>query len=173
MATASMNPAPNATKCSISRRLPGERRTTAMPPSRLPSAATRAKTSGETLDTGQEVVPRVARRILEHLVQQPCERRADVRPRSHPGGEEIVAVDGQLRQRQRILRGAHRVDDGRKRGARSGHAEQEQEIAGRVADLREPAAYGRQVRRIRVPVAPLADRAGPLDLLERALESRE
>src|SRR5213594_2917650 len=101
-ATASMKPAPNATKCSISASSRAARRVTASAPTTLPSAATRAYQ--KALDTGEEVIARVTGRILEHFRQQPLERLAHLRPGAHPGGQEIVALYRQVLHRQRILR---------------------------------------------------------------------
>src|SRR3989449_7208023 len=108
-ATASMKPAPNATKCSIRASSRAARRVTASAPTTLPSAATRAYQ--KALDTGEEVVARVTGRILEHFRQQPLERLAHLRPGAHPGGQEIVALHGEVFHGQGVLRGADGGDD--------------------------------------------------------------
>src|SRR2546430_15240671 len=77
MATASMNPAPNATKCSMTARPRAARRVTASAPSRLPSAATSAHT--RALDMGEQVLLRIAARVLEYPAKQGL-------PRHDPGG---------------------------------------------------------------------------------------
>src|SRR5258705_4134799 len=76
MATESMNPAPNATSSSMTRSSRTARRVTASAPSTLPAAATRAYS--RALDTREQVLPGVARRILEHFVQQAGDGPADV-----------------------------------------------------------------------------------------------
>src|SRR5206468_391228 len=101
-ATASMKPAPNATKCSISASSRAARRVTASAPTTLPSAATKAYQ--KALDTGEEVVAGVTGRILEHFREQPLERLPHLRPGAHPGGQEIVPLHRQVLHRQRILR---------------------------------------------------------------------
>src|SRR3989454_5900325 len=109
IATASMNPAPKATKCSITWRPSAARRVTASAPTTLPSAATSAY--NRALDTGEQVRLRVAGGILEHLGEQALQRLAHVGARSHAGGEEVVARDGEVLQRQGVLGGANRSDD--------------------------------------------------------------
>src|SRR5437016_8103574 len=101
-ATASMKPAPNATKCSISASSRAARRVTASAPTTLPSAATKAYQ--KALDTGEEVVAGVTGRILEHFREQPLERLPHLRPGAHPGGQEIVPLHRQVLHRQRIFR---------------------------------------------------------------------
>src|SRR2546421_62017 len=108
IATASMNPAPNATKCSITWRPSAARRVTASAPTTLPSAATRAYITA--LDTGEQVLLRVAGGILEHLGEQALQRLAHAGAGSHAGGEEVVARNGEVLQRQGVL--------GRRRGTR-------------------------------------------------------
>src|SRR5213082_695849 len=97
-ATASMNPAPNATKCSMSASSRAARRVTASAPATFPSAATRAY--NRALDTGEQLLPR-----LPHLRAGPHARR-----------DEIVAADREVLQGQRVLGGADRRDDLRKAG---------------------------------------------------------
>ena len=67
IATDNMNPAPNARKCSITLSCSAARRVTASAPSTLPAAATRAYT--RALDTGQQVLLGVARRIFEDFLE--------------------------------------------------------------------------------------------------------
>src|SRR2546422_818197 len=109
-----MNPAPNATKCSMTARPRAARRVTASAPSTLPSAATSAYT--RALDTGQQVVLGVALRVLEHLGEQPLQHLAHVGPGPHPRGDQVVPVHRELLQRQGILRGADRSHDSREAG---------------------------------------------------------
>src|SRR5712691_5630477 len=109
IATASMNPAPKATKCSITRRPRAARRTTATAPSTLPRAATRAYS--RALDTGQEIVPGVPGGILEDLRQQALQRLPDLRPRPHAGRDQVGTVHGEVGEREGILGGADGLDD--------------------------------------------------------------
>src|SRR6266849_5447642 len=106
-ATASMKPAPKATKCSISASSRAARRVTASAPTTLPSAATRAYP--KALDTGQEIVARVAARILEHFREQPLEGLSHLGPGPHACGQEVVALHREILDRQRVLRGADRL----------------------------------------------------------------
>src|SRR5438477_9445996 len=108
-ATASMNPAPNATKCSISASSRAARRVTASAPATFPTAATRAYSSA--LDTSEQLLPRVARGVVEHVGEQPRQRLAHNRPGPHPCRDEIVAADREVLQSQRVLGGADRLDD--------------------------------------------------------------
>src|SRR6266566_7396878 len=176
-ATASMKPAPNATKCSMTARPRAARRVTASAPSTLPSAATSAYT--KALDTGQQVLLGVALRILEHLGEQPLQHFAHVRPGPHPRGDQVVPVHRELRQRQRILRGADRCDDGREAGngkRETGNVQRGQyreQVVGVFPGLRKPAPDRRKVLRVRIFVLPRADRAPSLDVLIGALEPRE
>src|SRR5881398_1330569 len=101
-----MNPAPNATKCSMTARPRAARRVTASAPTTLPSAATSAYT--RALDTGQEVLFGVALRILEHQGEQPLQHLAHIGPGTHAGGDQVVPVHREVLQRQGILRGADR-----------------------------------------------------------------
>src|SRR5437879_13835748 len=87
-----MHPAPKATKCSITWRPSAARRVTASAPTTLPSAATRAYITA--LDTGEQVLLRVAGGILQHLGDQALQRLAHVAARPHAGGEEDVAGHG-------------------------------------------------------------------------------
>src|SRR6266480_8127246 len=119
-ATASMKPAPNATKCSMTARPRAARRVTASAPITLPSAATSAYT--RALDTGQQVTLGVALRVLEHLGQQPLQHLAHVGPGPHPRGDQVVPVHREVLQRQGILGGADRGDDGRETGDGRGEA---------------------------------------------------
>src|SRR5438552_18593981 len=96
-----MKPAPNATKCSISASSPAARRVTASAPTTLPSAATRAYP--KALDTGEELVARVAGRLREHFRQQPLEGLPHARPGAHARGQEIVAVHREVRHGPEIL----------------------------------------------------------------------
>src|SRR5947207_14490765 len=108
-ATASMNPAPNATKCSIRASSRAARRATARAPATFPRAATRAYSSA--LDTSEQLLPRVARGVVEHVAEQPRQRLAHLRAGSHPRRDEIVAADREVLQSQRVLGGADRLDD--------------------------------------------------------------
>src|SRR3989441_4513059 len=177
MATASMNPAPKATKCSITWRPSAARRVTASAPTTLPSAATRAYITA--LDTGEQVLLRVAGGILEHLGEQALQRLAHAGAGSHAGGEEVVAGDGKVFQRHRVLGGADRCHDRRQSGngkRETGNVErreQRQELVGVLAGFREPAAHLRDVPRIGILVAPGPDRTAPFDVLVGALEPSE
>src|SRR5436853_3528092 len=137
IATASMNPAPKATKCSSTWRPSAARRVTASAPTTLPSAATSAYITA--LDTGEQVRLRVAGGILEHLGEQALQRLAHVGAGSHAGGEEVVAGEGKVFQRHGVLGGADRCHNpretgcGRRETERREHCEQ---IAGVLADLR-------------------------------------
>src|SRR6267378_2685199 len=109
-----MNPAPNATKCSISRSPRTACRTTASPPSTLPSAATSAYHSA--LDTGQEILLGVARGVLEHLRQQALQRLADARARPHSGREQVRAVHREVREGEGVFGSPDRLDNLRETG---------------------------------------------------------
>src|SRR3989441_8360500 len=119
IATASMNPAPKATNCSIPWGPSAARRVTASAPTTLPSAATSAYSTA--LDTGEQVRLRVADGILEHLGEQALERVAHVGAGSHAGGEEVVARGGEVLQRQGVLGGAVRRHKFWERGAGGGN----------------------------------------------------
>src|SRR2546428_4689633 len=116
IATASMNPAPKATKCSITWRPSAARRVTASAPTTLPSAATSAYITA--LDTGEQVLLRVAGVILEHLGEQPLQRLPHVGAGSHARREEVVAGDGECLQGQGVLGGADRFHNPREAGGR-------------------------------------------------------
>src|ERR1700704_1662702 len=110
-----MNPAPNATKCSIRASSRAARRVTASAPTTLPSAATRAYP--RALDTGEEIVARVAGRILEHFREQPLEGLPYFRPGPLARGQEVVAFHREVFHGQRILRGPNGLHNLRERGA--------------------------------------------------------
>src|SRR5437899_4468260 len=96
-----MNPAPNATKCSITWRPSAARRVTASAPTTLPSAATSAYITA--LDTGEQVLLRVAGGILEHLGEQALQCLPHVGAGSHARREDVVAGDGEVFQRHREI----------------------------------------------------------------------
>src|SRR2546423_15370221 len=100
-ATASMKPAPNATKCSMTARPRAARRVTASAPITLPSAATSAYT--RALDTGQQIALGVALRVLEHLGEQPLRHLAHAGPGPHPRAGQAVPVHREVVRRERIL----------------------------------------------------------------------
>src|SRR5438874_6266914 len=100
-ATASMNPAPNATKCSISASSRAARRVTASAPATLPRAATRAYSSA--LDTGEQLVSRVARRIFQHVREQPRQRLPQLRAGPHARRDQVVLGHAEILERERIL----------------------------------------------------------------------
>src|SRR5712691_8604905 len=86
-----MNPAPNATKCSMSLSSLVARRVTASAPSTLPSAATSAYTSA--LDTGEEILLGVLGRVVEHLAEQALQHLPHLRqPVSNHGGVFRVGI---------------------------------------------------------------------------------
>src|SRR5260370_26898211 len=116
-----MNPAPNATKCSMSRRPRTACRTTASPPSTLPSAARSAYHSA--LDTGQEKLFGVAGRVLQHVRQQALQRLANARPRPHASGEQIGTIHREVSERQGILGGADGLDNPRELDWRLGEGQ--------------------------------------------------
>src|SRR5438874_160710 len=103
-ATASMNPAPNATKCSISASSRAARRVTASAPATLPRAATRAYSSA--LDTGQQLVSGVARGIFQHVREQPRQRLPQLRAGPHARRDQVVPGHREVLERERILGGA-------------------------------------------------------------------
>src|ERR1051326_5328739 len=171
-ATARMNPAPTARKRWTGPSARAARRVTASAPATLPTAATRAYSSA--LDTSEQLLPRVARRVVEHVSEQPRERLAHLRPGPHARGDEIVPGDGEVLEGQGILGGADRLDHLRERGAGSGtRREQDQQVVGVLARLGEPFAHRGQMLRVRVVVPPPPDRAPALDVLVRALEARQ
>src|SRR2546425_3047556 len=112
-----MKPAPNATKCSIRASSRAARRVTASAPTTLPSAAMRAYP--RALDTGEEIVARVAGRILEHLCEQPLEGRSHFGPGPHARGQEVVAFHREVLYGQGILRGTNGLHNLREWGAGS------------------------------------------------------
>src|SRR2546427_154595 len=114
MASASMNPAPNATECSMTVSPRANRCETASAPKTFPSAASTAYANA--LDMRQEIVLPVARRVLEHLGEEPLERRSDVGTRPHAGREQVVARHGKILQGQGVLGGADRFDNSEKPG---------------------------------------------------------
>src|SRR5689334_9413628 len=176
-ATASMNPAPNATKCSISTSSRAARRVTASAPATLPSAATRAYSSA--LDTGEQLLPGVARRVVEHVRQQPRQRLAHLGAGSHAHRDEIVARDGEVLEGQGVLGGPDRGDhlhetrNGMRDAGCGMRSEQRQQIVGVRARFGEPATDFGQMLGVRILVAPLADGPPALDLLAGALAPRE
>src|SRR6185295_2195405 len=99
IATESMKPAPNATSSSMTRSSRTARRVTARAPSTLPAAAMSAYSSA--LDTGEEVLLRVAAGILEHFVQQPGECFPDVGARPHARRDQVVAFHGEVLEGER------------------------------------------------------------------------
>src|SRR3989449_4166842 len=133
-ATASMKPAPNATKCSIRASSRAARRVTASAPTTLPSAAMRAYP--RALDTREEIVARVAGRILEHFREQPLEGRSHLGPGPHARGQEVVAFYREVLYGQGILgspNGRHNLRAGR---AGSGtRREQGQQVVGILTHL--------------------------------------
>src|SRR2546429_8090385 len=128
MATASMNPAPNATKCSMTARPGAARRVTASAPSRLPTAATSAYT--RALDMGEQVLLRIAARGLEHLAEQALERLAHVGSRPHSRSDQVVPVHREVLQWPRILRGADgcHKPGGQGEGGRTGRGQGGQSV---------------------------------------------
>src|SRR5258708_6388164 len=102
-----MKPAPNATKCSIRTSSRAARRVTASAPTTLPSAATRAYP--KALDTGQEIIARVAARILEHFREQPLEGLSHLGPGPHACGQEVVALHREILDREGVLRRPHAI----------------------------------------------------------------
>src|SRR3989449_9835355 len=111
IATASMKPAPKATKCSITLSPRAAWRITAAAPSRLPPAAISAyhraldTTRPVLLHALQQVLAGVARRVLEHFGEQQVQLLSHVRPRSHTGSDQIVALYGEVAERERVLPG--------------------------------------------------------------------
>src|SRR5919109_697427 len=145
-ATASMNPAPNARKCSISASSRAARRVTARAPATLPNAATRAYT--RALDTGEQVFFRVTRRVFQHVRHQPRQRLAHFRPRPHARRDEVVSRDREVLQGQGILGGGDHLDVlGGGGGGGGPRREQRQQVVRILAGLREPAAHLREVLR--------------------------
>src|SRR6266700_2770919 len=173
-ATASMNPAPNATKCSMSASSRAARRVTASAPATLPSAATRAY--NRALDTGEQLLPRVARRVVEHFGEQPRQRLPHLRAGPHARRDEIVAGDREVLQGQRVLGGAdclhhlHEIRTGMRDAGCGMRWQQRQQVVGILAHLREPLPHLRQVLRIGILVPPLSDSAGAFDVLVGRLE---
>src|SRR6266550_131449 len=162
MATDSMNPAPNATSSSMTRRA---RRVTASAPSTLPAAATRAYNNA--LDTREQVLLGIAGRVLEHLFQQPRERLAHIGTGPHAGGDEIVAFHREVLECQRWIGRADLLDGVRQRSAGSGP--QRQQVVSRFAHGRQPTSYRRGILRLGVLVSPPANGAATLDVLVGAL----
>src|SRR3989454_86352 len=171
-ATASMNPAPKATKCSITWRPSAARRVTASAPTTLPSAATSAYSTA--LDTGEQVRLGVAGRILEHLGEQALERLPHVGAGSHARREEVVAGDGEVLQGQGVLPLSHGTHGFGEKGEGSGtRRRQREQIIGVLTHLRQPLADRRKMLRVWILVTPHANRPASVDVLVRALEARE
>src|SRR5438034_8007538 len=107
-----MNPAPKATKCSITLSPRAAWRITAAAPSRLPPAAISAyhraldTTRPVLLRALQQMLPRVARRVFEHFGEQQLQHLAHVRSRAHAGSDQIVALHSEVGERERVLGGA-------------------------------------------------------------------
>src|SRR5438128_4545439 len=166
-ATASMNPAPNATKCSISASSRAARRVTARAPATFPSAATRAYSSA--LDTSEQLLPRVARGVVEHVGEQPRQRLAHLGAGPHPRRDEVVSGDGEVLEREGILGGADRLDDFRElrdgmRDAGCGmRRDQRQQVFGVLTGLRQPLPHLAQAPRLGVLLPPPSERTGPPD----------
>src|SRR3989442_10036128 len=107
-----MNPAPKATKCSITLSPRAAWRITAAAPSRLPPAAISAY--HRALDTARalllpalhQVLAGVARRVFEHPAEQPLQRLAHVRAGPHARGDQGVAPHPEVGERERVRRGA-------------------------------------------------------------------
>src|SRR3989442_1530239 len=126
------------------------------------SSATSAYSTA--LDTGEQVRLRVAGGILEHLGEQALERVAHVWARSHAGGEEVVARDGEVLQRQGVLPLSHGAHGFWEKGeGRSTHRRQSEQIVGVLAHLRQPLSDRRKMLRIWILIAPYANRTPPLD----------
>src|SRR5947207_10650926 len=134
MATESMNPAPKATSSSMTRSSRTARRVTASAPSTLPAAATSAYS--RALDTREQVLPGVARRILEHFVEQAGERLADVGTRPHTGRDQVVALHREVLESKRRILGANGGDGLQERGARS--REKGEQVVRVFPDRRQP-----------------------------------
>src|SRR5262245_42741262 len=164
-----MNPAPNATRSSMTRSSRTARRVTATAPSTLPRAATRAYTSA--LDTGEQVFLRVARGVFEDLVEQPSERFSDVGTGPNPGGDQVIATHREVLERQRWMLRADCGDRLQELGA--GSLRQGQQVFRVIADRRQPAPDRRRILRIRVVVAPFPDRSSPFDILIRAFQPNQ
>src|SRR5439155_11068572 len=123
------------------------RRVTASAPTTLPSAATSAYSTA--LDTGEQVRLRVAGGILEHLGEQALQRVAHVGARSHAGGEEVVARDGEVLQGQGVLPLSHGAHGFWEKGeGRSTHRRQSEQIVGVLAHLRQPLSDRRKMLRV-------------------------
>src|SRR5919109_982829 len=157
-ATASMKPAPNATKCSISTSSRAARRVTARAPATLPNAATRAYTSA--LDTSEQLVSRVTRRVFQHVRQQPRQRLAHFRAGPHTGRDEVVAADGEVLQRQGVPGRPNSLHNlGEWGGGGGTHRGKPEKVVGVFAELRHPASHGGEMLGIRLFVPPLPDGA--------------
>src|SRR6185503_10440570 len=135
IATASMKPAPNATSSSMTRSSRTARRVTARAPSTLPAAATSAYS--RALDTRQEVRFGVAGRVLQHFLEQPPERLADVRSRAHARSDQVIAAHREVLHREGGILRADRSDGLGER--RAGSSEQSQQIVRILARVRQPA----------------------------------
>src|SRR6185503_8495694 len=166
IATESMNPAPNATSSSMTRSSRTARRVTASAPSTLPAAAMSAYSSA--LDTGEEILLRVAARIREHFVEQARERFAHVRARPDPRRDQVIALHRQVLERQRRIVRSH---GGHRFANRLGGADQE--IIDVLAHIRHPATHLRGVFRLGIAVPPFADGATTLDITGGAFEPRQ
>src|SRR5436190_16888713 len=169
MATESMNPAPKATSSSMTRSSRTARRVTASAPSTLPAAAIRAYS--RALDTREQVLPGVARRILEHFVQQAGERLADVGTWPHAGGDEIVPFYGKVLECQWLTRSTDALDSGTEHGARS--REQRQQVICAFTDGGQPATGRNNIFGIRILVPPEPDGSTALDVFARAFQARQ
>src|SRR5437879_11843535 len=112
-----MKPAPKATKCSITLSPRAAWRITAAAPSRLPPAAISAyhraldTTRPVLLHALQQVLAPVARRVLEHFGEQQVHLLSHVRPSSHTRSDHIVALYGEVCERERGLLGTSRRDN--------------------------------------------------------------
>src|SRR6266540_2099699 len=144
-ATESMNPAPNASKCSMTVSSRTARRVTASAPSTLPAAAMSAY--NRALDTGEEIHLGVAAWILQDLVKQPLQCFANAWTGANTGGDEIVSFHRQVLEDEWRVSCAN-LHKRREHGA--GSREQRQQIICGVADRRQPPTYRSRILRVRI-----------------------
>src|SRR5712664_1227570 len=163
IATDSMNPAPNASRCSMTASSRTARRVTASAPSTLPAAATSAYS--RALDTGEQVLLGVAGGVFEHFLEQTRQRLTDVRARTHASGDEIISLHRQILQAERRIRGPDRGD-----ALPEDVSRPHQQIVCVFTRLREPFADARCVAWIGVIPAPFPNGPPALDVPVRALE---
>src|SRR5205085_842134 len=126
---------------------------------------TRAYSSA--LDTREQLLSRIARRVLEHIGEQSRQRLAHLRAGPRARRDQVVAGDGEVIQGEGILRGADgRHDLGQTRNGKreTGNgklSKQRPQVVGVLTHLRQPFPAARSAPPPRRSRARAASRRGP------------